>query len=278
MSEFRGKIVVGVAVSILVAIGLAVGAVLISPQSLEINHDSFSGISSLSSQTTISSTTNPISSLSSTTSTNSGVMQTTQSNSTTVQPSSCATLFSGGLALTGAVVDNTNYSSLRLFTMQPSSVAVLCVTYLIAPGTFQGYTGSPQVYNLTGSADMIKANCVGGGCVLSSTKSSEISVTASPSSVIISDSSQSQIEVTYTITTSANSSGYYSLSFFNECPPYIPFAVQGVSQAPLTGSDYKGFFTLLNCSQQGVLEDGLVTGIAGMQMGWVYDQMNSSLP
>jgi len=75
--------------------------------------------------------------------------------------------------------------------------------------------------------------------------------------------------VVYTIRTSTDSGGFYSLNFFNSCPTLLPFAVLSPGQQA-TGSDFNGFFLPGGCVQYTVLEDGIVTGVAAMNVSWVY--------
>jgi hypothetical protein len=195
----------------------------------------------------------------------------TSAGDTTSLPSACTTTFPGRLEMTEGDWSGPNQSTggLRLFTMQPDSVALLCVSYTVEPGMLQGYSGS-QNTTFSGNANVVSANCSGTGCAYSYTKASGVSITGSPASItLVGGENLTQVDVAYTITASTASEGFYSLDFFNSCPTLLPFAILSPGQQA-TGSDFNGFFLPGGCVQYGLLEDGVVTGVAGMNVSWVY--------
>ena len=111
----------------------------------------------------------------------------------------------------------------------------------------------------------------GASCSEGFTKTSEINITASPASTSsAAGEAVRYVNVTYTISASLGSEGSYNLDYFNSCPFLVPFAVLGSGQHA-TGSDFGGFFQVYDCAIQGGLENGVVTGVAGMSVGWIYD-------
>ena len=195
----------------------------------------------------------------------------TTSSSTTL-PSSCTTTFPGGLNMTSGDWSDANQSSegLRLFTMQPGSVALLCVSYTLEQQALQS-SGSPsQNATFSGNAYVVAASCGGGGCSYNYTKASGISITGSPPSItLVNGDNLTTVNVIYTISASSSSQGFYSLTYFNSCPALLPFAVLPPGQTA-NGSDFNGFFLPGSCIQYGALEDGIVTGVAGMNVSWIY--------
>lgn len=259
-----GTVAIAIAIAIVIAVA-TVGFVMFTQPG---NGASTTPKTTTSSQSTSSSSdTTQDSTSSSPTSSSSG--QTTE-NGSGPPPSTCTTTFPDGLSMTeGGAGLGGNYSAVRLFSMQPNSVALLCVSYPVEPGGVLNTTFSGGAY-----AEDI--HCSQGGCASGNvTKAPGVSVTPSPTSAIGAEEEQVHfMNVTYTIRTSSNSEGFYNLDYSLNCPFLVPFAILGQGQQP-TGSDFGGFFQVYDCAISGGLENGFVTGVAGMNVGWIYS--NSSL-
>ncbi len=241
------------------AIAIVVAAVIISASAL-----SYASFESTVTKTSISTQ------ISTTTLTILPVTQTT--TVTTTLPSSCTTTFPGGLNMTSGDWSDANQSSegLRLFTMEPNSVALLCVSYTLEQQALQSSGSSSQNATFSGTAYAVAASCGGSGCSYTYTKASGISITGSPPSVtLVKSENLTKVDVIYTISTSSVSQGFYSLTYFNSCPALLPFAVLPLGQT-VNGSDFNGFFLPGSCIQYGALEDGVVIGVAGMNVSWIY--------
>ena len=79
---------------------------------------------------------------------------------------------------------NRSSGGLRLFTMQPDSEALLCISYAVEPGMLQELSES-QNATFSGNANIVDANCSGSGCAYNYTKASGVSITGSPASVTL---------------------------------------------------------------------------------------------
>jgi hypothetical protein len=146
------------------------------------------------------------------------------------------------------------------FVTHPASAASLCITWTTSSQNLKLSDFSAEIDEVT------VTHYADGSNGYSYSRAPSVNITWDASSVHYGKINQSSYAVTvvYTITASSNAHGFYTLSYPNNCPPMIPFAVVGNSQS-FSSSDFpQGFFFLSSCKLDGPLSIGTVTGYSGM--------------
>jgi len=191
-------------------------------------------------------------------------------------PATCTSTFPDGLVLQTGEKTTTNVQGQlegqlqeRLFTVSPGSTALLCVSYQVNSNEVAALVSSSGITEkFFGSIYRVYAETLGGGWEYNYTAAPGVSVTANPSSIVVHPGENATIQVTYTISTSSSSTGYYNLEYYNQCPAFIPFAVLGTGQGA-NASNFPVFFQPLDCPRDPILSSGVVTGITDMNISWV---------
>jgi hypothetical protein len=180
-----------------------------------------------------------------------------------VSSPACPSLAPSGLMLVNE--SNNNQQSDLTFLMKSDSVATICVSYQLDSGT-----SLPTAVNFSGfeiqevNATPTPNQSAGSGYTYSYSPAPGISETATPGVLNIpAGFNKSRIIVNYTITTTAQAKGFYTLSFYEACPPLIPFSV-GYGSAQVNASDFEGFFIASGCTVQAPLSDAQIVGFGAM--------------
>ena len=98
---------------------------------------------------------------------------------------------------------------------------------------------------------------------------SGIEVTASPSSIDVTQVGTKKLNVTYTITVSAGVKGFFLLSYLNACPSLIPLAV-GYDASQINASAFPYYQPFLQgCTNLGMLPGGTLISTSGIQTVWL---------
>jgi len=144
--------------------------------------------------------------------------------------------------------------------MPPDSTAQLCITWS---------TNSPDLNasDLSAEIDNVTVTHYADGDGYSYSRAPNINITWNASSLHYMKINESSYAVTvvYTITASSNAHGFYTLSYPNNCPPPIPFAVTGGGSQSVSSSDFpNGFFFPSSCRLSGSLSIGRITGYGGV--------------
>jgi hypothetical protein len=203
-----------------------------------------------------------------------GGTTTTMANVDAPTSNTCTTTFPSGLVLQTGEKTTTNIQGQfqgqlqeRLFTVTLGSTASICVSYQVNSAATLASAAS-ITEKFFGAVYTVNAGTLGGGWEYNYTGAPGVTVTANPTSIVIHPGGNSTILVTYTISTSSSSAGYYNLEYFNQCPAFIPFAILGSGQE-VSSSNFQGFFQPLDCPQDPIMHDGVVTGISNMNVSWV---------
>jgi len=156
---------------------------------------------------------------------------------------------------------NSTESTKLGFLMTDNSVGILCVTYTTDPSFLNAASLENFTEPLSGSVDSVNATYTGGvGWQYSTHPVPGIVVTPSLNNIAETAGQASvRITVEYTITVSGGVSGFFAISFTNNCPSLIPFAV-GSSPAQLTAADFPGFLYGISCAP---LDGGISSQVTG---------------
>lgn len=180
-----------------------------------------------------------------------------------VNSTSCPTLSTTGLSLSNE--SGNNQMTDLAFLMKAGSTATICLAYPL-----EGEPSAPVTIDFSGFQILqVVATPVpnqGGesGYSYSYSPATGITETASPGVLTIpAGFNESQIIVNYTITSTLQARGFYTLSYYETCPPLIPFSV-GYGTAQVNASDFPGFFLASSCTIQSVLSDPQIVGFGGM--------------
>ena len=169
-------------------------------------------------------------------------------------PSNCTTSFATGLQIMPTAANI--WTGLVL---HPPSIAKLCVTWFTTSRNLKVSDFNASIYNVT-----VIHYASGDGFTY--VPAPNINLTWDASSVHSTqlNDSTSSVTVVYTITASSDAHGFYTLSFPNNCPSFIPFAVVGISTNVSSSNFPQSFFALRSCPLQGSLSIGRITGYYGL--------------
>lgn len=202
------------------------------------------------------------SSLSSSTSLESTETQSITSTRSQTLLTACETNFNESLPL--VETESNSSIALQAFVMKPGSVSALCVTYSV----------SSSERNLTAnmfSASIINANatCTGEyNCIYYPYNAQNIQILSDAGSSDLTNMNSSKITVVYTIVASQNATGYYSLSFPNQCPSLIPFAIAESPQL-VNASEFVGYFAPSSCPIVSAVGQPEFTGYTNLNVVWL---------
>jgi len=148
--------------------------------------------------------------------------------------------------------------------MQPGTTANLCVTYSVGTNDLPLSDFAAAIYRVT-VTPTYDSNHNLSGHGYSYSPATDPSISWDSSSLHYSGANGSfTVTVVYTISASNIVSGFYDLTYPNNCPPLIPFAVVG-SFTTVSSSDFpQGFFFDSSCRLEGSLGHPTVTGYSGM--------------
>lgn len=181
----------------------------------------------------------------------------------------------------GLQVESGNTSPVHIGTMQrlvfvlsPGSTLTLCVSYRISdvtnpPSNTVQFNASVYTVTSTPIANAI-SNHSYSGYSYSYAPAQGITTSSAPNSIPFQSSMNTtqSVTVAYTITATATASGFYAISFSNECPGFLPLAV-GHPASELQPSDFPGFFEPTSCESVPPLSGGKIVGFGGAGVAWL---------
>jgi len=178
-----------------------------------------------------------------------------------VTPGDCG-IYSGGLNTW--VVTNDIVQQILVFMMRPNSSARLCVNYSVGSQYLSHLSANTTIDFISGILVVNATADDNSGFSYSDSTAKNITISSKPSSVTFSNYSvANEFNVVYTIDAGQNSKGFYTISTFMQCPPFLALAV-GYEPQELNASDFNGFFLVSGCTLHLPLASWKLTGFLEM--------------
>ena len=147
--------------------------------------------------------------------------------------------------------------------MQPGTKATLCITYDLGNGS------SLSASNFTVHAFVVHANLASGE--YSYTAARNVNITLDASSVNMTElrTMGGSITIDYSVVSLPNISGFYTMSYPFDCPPWIPFAIVSGGPESVSASDFPGFFAPSSCITSNIIGSSEISGFSNMSAEWI---------
>jgi hypothetical protein len=175
----------------------------------------------------------------------------------------------GGLPL---AIYNARYQCERVLVIPPGTTGTLTVSYFAnASAVTPRSAGGTPIANLTARVLVARFSEIPATpAEFTYVNATDVSVSASPSSVNVTKLGEVNLTVTYTIKVSPGiGPGNYELEYLDACPGMIPLAVaQSASKVNVSSfADYQPFNQ--GCSELVMLQGGNLLSVNGIQMTWI---------
>jgi hypothetical protein len=157
-------------------------------------------------------------------------------------------------------LDNGSVRSIA-FVLRAGAAAMLCITYAVQ-GNY-----SPNDFKVQAWA--VNSTKLVGGYEYSYTAAPSINFTFDPASVNSTDTSPHNLTVVYNVTSSPDFTGFYTITYPNDCPPFLPLAVTTDSPGSISSADFPGFFIPSSCRLDSPFGSVMITGFSGMSAIWL---------
>jgi len=159
-------------------------------------------------------------------------------------------------------LDNGSVRSV-VFMMQPGTPVTLCITYHLHNGS------DLSASNFTIHAFVVHANLASGQ--YSYTAARNVNLTLDATSLNMTDlrTIGGSVTIDYSVASSPNISGFYTISYPFNCPPWIPFAIVNGGLGSVSASDFPGFFAPSSCMTSNTIISSEITGFSNMSAEWI---------